>query len=244
MAMKKEQFETAVKWVGGVGLVLVVGGVAVAVLTSLAAIAAAGALGLVMVNGWPVLSTKLANWRYRALRNAAIENPMPTLIRAYDQAVARYKEKRQGVTMFATTIGNFKAKIESYKKRAADTTSMEAMYENMKRALAVQVQRLSEQQRNLEEAKVVLAETQDKYNMALDMQTANSQLEDFTGETGMDFALQREAFDAVTAKLNEGFARMEISMQLDYNALPNAVQQSDAISFSTINQQLKETEFA
>lgn len=244
MAMKKEQFETAIKWAGGIGIVLLVGGIAVAVLKSLIAIAACAIAGLAMVNGWPVVSTKLANWRYRQLRNEAIENPMPVLIKAYDTAVARYKEKRQGVQKFATTIANFKSKIEAYKERNADISSMQLMYENMKRALEVQVSRLQDLKVGLEEGKVVLAETQDKYNMALDMQAANNQLEDFTGETGMDFSLQREAFDAVTSKLNEGFARMEISLALDYQALPNSVAQREVVDFNTINQQLKQTEFA
>lgn len=242
--MKKEQFEVAVKWIGGIGIVLLVGGIAVAVLKSLLAIAACGVTGLVMVNGWPVMSVKLSNWKYRQLRQDTIDNPMPRLIHGYDQSITLYKNKREGVTKFATTIGAFKAKIESYKARNADTTSMMVMYENMKRALAVQVQRLVEQKQNLAEAKVILGETQDKYNMALDMQAANNQLEDFTGESGMDFALQREAFDAVTAKLSEGFARMEMSMALDYNALPDALQEVQAVSFTDINKQLKATEVA
>lgn len=240
--MKKEQFEKGVKWVGGVGLVLIAGSIAAAVLKSVLTIAACGLVTLVCVNGWPVVATRLANWKYRQLRQQVIENPMPTLIKAYDDAMARFREKRKGVTTFATTIANFKSKIESYQQRKVDTTSMQAMYENMKRALEFQVLRLTEQQANLVEAKEVLAETQDKYSMALDMQAANNQLEDFTGESGMDFSLQREAFDAVTSKLNEGFARMEISMALDYNALPNEVQQLRAGSFTTINDKLKELE--
>lgn len=242
--MKKEQFEKVVKWGGGAAIVFVAGSVALVLLKSMLAIAACACTALAAVNGWPVLTTKLANWRYRALRREAIENPMPTLVRAYDEAVARFKEKRQGVVKFSATIANFKTKIASYEQRNADTASMTAMYENMKRALDFQVLRLTEQQANLEEAKLCLAEAQDKYNMALDMQEANNSLEDFTGESGLDFTLQREAFDAITSKLNEGFARMEISMALDYSALPNSVQERQVLDYSTINQKLKETEFA
>ena len=242
--MKKEQFEKVAKWGGGIAVVILAGGIALALLKSMLAILACGFTALAAVNIWPVAVTRLANWKYNQLRKQAIENPMPTLIRAYDEAVARFKEKRSGVVQFSTTIKNFKSRIEDYEKRSADTSSMQAMYENMKRALDFQVQRLTEQQQNLEEAKVCLAETQDKYNMALDMQAANNSLEDFTGESGMDFTLQREAFAAVTSKLNEGFARMEVSMALDYNKLPNELQTTQVRSLQILDQKLKETEFA
>lgn len=243
-AEQKRKFELAVKWGLGVALVLAFGSIAVAVLTSIAAIVASAVAGLAAVNALPVLSVKLANWRYRQLRNAVIENPMPTLIKAYDDAVERFKTKRRGVVTFSTTVKNFKDKIDSFKDRNADTSSMEAMYANMKRALAFQVMRLEEQQQNLAEAKVALAETQDKYNMALAMHEANNQLEDFTGETGMDFTMQREAFQAISTKLNEGFARMEISMALDYNALPASVAEREVLSLNVLDSKLKETEFA
>lgn len=240
--MKKEQFETAVKWVGGIGLVLVVGGIAVAVLKSIIAIAACGVAGLVAINGWPVLATKLANWKYQALRREAIENPIPTLVRQFDDATARFRLKRDGVVKFSTTTKNFKEKINTYQQRNADTTTMRAMYENMKRALDFQVQALADQQQNLVDFKGKLAEAQDAYNMALDMQAANDSLESFTGQEGQEFMLQREAFDAITAKLNEGFARMEISMELDYAALPNSVQQQQVLDMDVLNTKLKATE--
>lgn len=242
--MKKEKFEQIAKWGGGIAIVLGAGALAAALLASILSIAACAFTGLAAINLWPVAVTKLSNWKYRQLRQEAIENPIPTLSRQFDEAVKRFREKRQGVVKFSTTTKNFKDKIERYEANGADTTAMSSMYGNMKRALEFQVLQLSDQQQNLEEFKIKLGEAQDAYSMALDMQEANNSLESFTGESGQEFVLQREAFDAITSKLNEGFARMEISMSLDYAALPNSVQEREVMHLSDINQKLKATEFA
>lgn len=242
--MKKEQFEQVAKWGGGIAVVLLAGGVALMLLKSMLAIAACGLFGLAAINVWPVAVTRLANWKYNQLRQQAINNPIPTLLRQLEVATETFRTRRQGVVKFSTTTKNFKEKLDLYANKGSDVTSMQAMYENMKRALAIQIHDLGNVQTSLAEFKEKISEAQDAYNMALDMQSANQDLEAFTGQPAQDFAFQREAFDAITSKLNEGFARMEVSLALDYNKLPAAMLNDEVLDFKTLNNNLKATEFA
>jgi hypothetical protein len=224
MNPKALKLETTVKWIGGICVVLVAGTVAVAVMTSVVAIAATAVVGLAVVNGMPVIARKFASWKYNALRQDAIANPIPNLITALEKQQVMFNERRIGVVQFSTTTKNFQAKIQAFEAKGSDTRQMKVMYDNMKRVLEIQINDLTERAAELKEADVKLGEAQDAYNMALEMQAAGNSLEAFSGKPALDMALQREAFNAITSKLNEGFARMEINMALDYNALPAAIQ--------------------
>lgn len=238
----KLKFETAVKWIAGTGAILVMGGIAIAVTTSIAAIAVTAVVGLAVVNGIPVVARKLASWKYNALRQDAISNPIPNLIAALDKQKAMFAERRKGVVQFSTTTKNFKEKIEAFDRKGSDTTQMRVMYDNMKRVLEVQVNDLAERSAELKEADVKLGEAQDAYNMALEMQAAGNSLEAFSNVPAQDLALQREAFQAITSKLNEGFARMEVSMALDYNALPASVQGNSVSKLEDLTARLHSVE--
>lgn len=238
LATKRVKAETVVKWVGGVGLVIVVGGVAVAVLTSITAIVAAGVVGLAAVNGMPVIARKFASWKYNALVQDAIENPIPNLISAYDKQVSAFNTARKGVETFNTTCLNFKDKIKGFEERNVDTTAMRSMYDNMKRALQMQTDELVTRSAELKEAKKELGEAQDYYAMALEMQSASNSMAAISNVPAVDEAIHREAINAIRTKLNNGFARMEVSMAIDYTKLPSELQNVQVEKLENISSKL------
>lgn len=242
LVAKRVKAETVVKWVGGIGLVIVVGGVAVAVLTSIAAIVAAGIAGLAAVNGMPVVARKFASWKYNALVQDAIENPIPNLITSYNKQEQGVKEFRTGVEAFATTVLNFKDKIAAFEARGADTTAMRLIYDDMKRVLQMKTDVLVAEQAELVATKKELAEAQDYYAMGLEIQSASNSMSAITNRPAQDEAIHREALNAIKTKLNNGFARMQVSMAVDYQAMPAELKGVEVGKLEDITSKLKSLE--
>src|SRR5471030_1613994 len=221
LAVKRQQVEKVVKWVGGIGIILVAGTVAIAVATSIVAVTVACITGLVAINVIPVAARRLASWKYNELRRDAIDNPIPNLMTRFEEEQARFKLQYDGVVKLNASTKDLQSKIEGYKQRGASTDVMMPMYENMKRALSVKTDALVNRNEELKALKVKIGEAQEMYNMALDLQSASDQLESASVEMPIqDKLLFNESLQAITTKLNTGFARTETAMALDFNALP------------------------
>lgn len=238
MNPKALKLETTVKWIGGIGVVIIIGGVAVAVMTSIVAIAATAVVGLAVVNGMPVIARKFASWKYNALRQDAIDNPVPNLLTKFQEAEKRYKMQYQGVVTLSATTKNFQSKITQYKSEGAPTEAMQVMYENMKRALSMKTQALGKAKDDLEDDRLKIKQVQQLYNMALDMQSANAMLEQSVEVPMETQMLAAEALQSITTKLNTGFAGMEVAMALDYNSLPQEMINAPTMRLEEISSQL------
>lgn len=241
--MKKEKIEQAVKWSLGISIVIAVGSLALMVLQSLLAIAAAGFVALAMINFTPVVARKFASWKVNALTSDAQKNPVPNLIAQSQKQRAKIAVHREGVTKFSMTTKNFKAKMEAYKMRgAAGAADMEPMYENMKRALAFQIDRLQEAIMALEEFNRDIASASDAWQIALELKAANEAMAILTDEDPLDTYLRSASFDAITAKLNHSTAALEMSMTLDCSRLPSDAAAMKVVSMDDLSQRLKTLE--
>lgn len=221
--IKRVRLERLIKWGGGAAVVIVAGSVAMMVLSSIIAIAAAAVVGLVAINVLPVAARRLASWRVEQLRADAMRNPIPELIRQYEAEVVRFKSARERVIKFNAAARNFATRIGEYEKRGVDPAGLADMrnvYDDMRRVLTVQTEALAVQLKALQDFREQIDDFQDKWNMAMDIQNATAQTNEFTDQDPTQRVLRRDALSAVTTRLNEGFAALETSLRVDYRALP------------------------
>jgi seryl-tRNA(Sec) selenium transferase len=120
---------------------------------------------------------------------------------------------------------------------------MRDMYEDMKRALAIQTEALAAQVAALQSFRQQIAEAQDRWNMAMDMQSANELMAGFSQPDALGEVLKRDAIDATISRLNEGFAALETSMKVDYRTLPPSVSAEKAQPLEVITRRLESLEF-
>ncbi len=243
--MQKEKVEQIAKWGLGIGAVIVAGALAMVVFTSIVAIAAAGVAGLAVINFAPVVARKFASWKVNALQHDAQKNPVPNLIALAQKEQDKINKHRAGVTQFSMTTKNFKAKMEGYRaKGAAGVADMEIMYENMKRALAFQIDKLQDALEALEVFKGDITKASDAWQIALDLKAANEAMSIMTEEDPLDTFLRNSSFDAITSKLNHSTAALEMSMSLDYRHLPSDAANVKVVSIDDLSLKLKSLEAA
>ncbi len=243
MNITKSQFETGAKVALGGGVVLAVGAVALLLLQSLLAIAACGVVGLVMYHGAPVFARKMSTWKFLALQADARENPIPNLIRSLELERKNFNGKKASVVAFSATTKNFKSKLEHFRAKGAQgVVEMEAMYANMKRACAYQILKLEAAQEALIENAQMVSAAQDTWQISCEIIAANEAMGVFSQVDPVEDMLKKISYDAVTSKLSNSMAQLEVSLALDYKALPDDIKQLEVQSSDDLNQRLKQLE--
>lgn len=237
--MDKKKLEIGLKWVAGIGFIVIAGSIAALVLTSVIAIMAAATVTIVAVNAAPVLARKMSSWKINALTDDAKKNPIPNLVRQYQLAQTKLTTFRETVIAFGGTTKVFKGKLEQYRtKNSASVPDMELMYENMKKMLAYQIHCLEIAVGDLQIFREDIAKAQDEWQIALELKEASKAMAGFTGTDPLEDMLQRTSFDAITTKLAQSSAALEISMSLDSSTLPSSIINTQVVSIEDLNKRL------
>ncbi len=240
--MDKSKFQLAVKWVVGITAILVGGLIAAAVLTSVVTIAITGVVTFAAIQFAPVVAQKITSWKYQALRADAIENPIPNLIKRLSDQNQVFTEKKNAVVSFATTTKNFKSRMEEFAARKADTTGMQATYENMKRVLNMQLGKLELAKDALDESVENVKRAQDDWEMSLEIIKANEKMSIFTDTDPVAAMLERISYHAVSSKLNQAMSELEVSMTLDFRQLPKEIAGAEVVSGNMLIERLEKLE--
>lgn len=233
---QKEKFTKISKWVIMIGAAAVLAPIAWMAVSGIFGLAIAASIGLIGINGAPVLSQKLSNWKYRALdaeqvshiekvSDAAARNPIETLI---DQALEKRQASDQfkgAITMFRTEVMNFKNQIDGFAKEYPDDVErFKNQYEAMGKLLKFREDRYKQLQLELDNFDAAIKRAQAMWKMSQAAQKMNK----LAGmELGDPFEKIKadSAINSVMTSMNKAFAEMETAL-LDNKEVQQAVQQN------------------
>jgi len=221
---KRKGIERLVK----IGLVLIVG-FAIApfifvAIKGLLGLLAAAIISMIIINFTPFLAAKFANWRLKALKFEASQNPIETLENQYrqrEEALVRYKEN---IKTFFAEVQNFYSELEQHKERwPNDTEKFETQYMKMKQLLDLRVTKCKQAQQQLADFSCHIERKRSEWKIA---QAAKSMSK--SAQVGEDFIsklMTDTALDAVQTDLNIAFSDLELSLLEEGAPQPQLQQQ-------------------
>lgn len=236
--IKKQKIAMLIRW----GIILAVGvGVAPFVymaIKGLVGLALAVGVGLLGVNVAPVLSLKLANWKYRALdaervehvekvSSAAAANPIETLILQSQQKRQASDQFKNAITMFRTEVKNFADQIAGFAKEYPDDVArFNVQLDAMNKLLKFREDRYRQLQVELDNFDAAIKRATAMWKMSQAAQKMNK----LAGvEMGDPFEKIKadSAINSVMTSMNKAFAEMETAL-LDNKEVQQAVQVADS----------------
>lgn len=168
-------------------------------------------LGLVGINLAPWVSVKVANWRLKALKHEASQNPIETLENQYRERQAALVSFRENILTFNAQVENFYGTVEGYAKKYPDEAeNYMRKYEKMKSLLVSRGEKYKQAQRKLAEFSEVIEQKRAEWEIAqaaAAMSKAAGVGEDFISQLMADTAL-----GSVQTHLNTAFAELEVSL--------------------------------
>jgi len=195
----------------------------------LVALAVAGALGLAIVNLAPVVSLKLANWKYRLTDDekvqhlkkvaaAAEKNPIETLTALLIAKKDAFNVFKTSVEQAVTARSNFKTKVAKFKERyPARASEFEAQLARMTDLVERKKVALNDARQSLEDGDMKLEEMKAYYEMSKDAIEANRAAGMDTGDA-FEKLKADTACDAVFESMNLAFAQLEVAAALDVDS--------------------------
>jgi hypothetical protein len=217
---KRHRIATAVKWGLGGLAALIVSPIIFMVVKGIIGLAVAAVAGLAIVNFAPVVAMKFANWKVKAIKAEAQQNPIETmenLMVAKRQALETFRIE---VTTAVRARSDFEVKCRDFGKRYPDRAqefkvqlgSMTELVERKKRAL-------QDADDAIQQGEDKLVEMRAYWEMSQAAQAANKAARMSTGD--MYEKLKADtAVDAVLSSVNQAFAELEVAATLDQVALP------------------------
>lgn len=170
-------------------------------------------LYLVSITVIPVLSTKLANWKFNALVEEAKNNPMPTIFYRLEQREKAYKDIESKVIQ-----GN--AALESYivaAQKALNAGRNQEDRDKWQKRIPVAGQKIEHNRQELKKLRIQLADYREQVKYAsvewdaiVAERAANVSMDLFNG-TPMDQLLERTSLKAIDDGMNISFERMYIA---------------------------------
>jgi hypothetical protein len=115
--LKRKKFAGLVNLtIGAIAIVLLAPAIMLLV-KGLVGIAAAGIVALAIVNGAPVISMKLANWKVKAIVQEAKDNPIETMIDIANDRADKLVEAKQRIGDLSASVKNFIDKVAGFKQK-------------------------------------------------------------------------------------------------------------------------------
>lgn len=230
---RKKRIETIVKVLGLAGLCLILGPVYITLLHGMAALVALGVaslIGFTVVNFLPAFAALIANWRLKALKAVAAQNPIETLENQYAQRQDALLKIRDNIKEFHAVVAELWTQIQDHNQKYPNHPSQFVeKYTKMKALLALRSQKYKQAQSNLVAFGELLEEKRSDWKVAQSaakaMKLANVG-EDFTSKLMSDTALS-----TIQDGLNMAFSELEVSLldEQPITAVPSAIAQSKII---------------
>lgn len=212
LELKRKRIETGVK-VGATLLVgfLVAPFVFIAIKGLIGLIIAAG-VAAVAINFAPWAAAKLANWRIKALKHEASQNPVETLQNEYMRRVEALKEFGNKISSFSTEVKTFATKLVSFKKQwPEEADKFDNQLLKMQQVLELRTQKYREAKKATDEFELNVK----KAGAIWDMGQAAAALNKSAGMNMDDFyaKLQTEtALDSIQKTMDSAFTDLEMSL--------------------------------
>lgn len=206
---------TKAKWGIGIAAAVVVSPLAYVIIKGTVGLVVAGVAGLAVVHGAPYLSMKFANWKIKAIKAEARENPIETMENLLIAKRQAFKEFKVNVETAVTARNGFKTKIEEFaKKYPARAKEFQDQLARMNDLVERKKRALGDAERMLEDGKNKLDEMKAYWDMSQAAQAANKAAGMDTGDL-YERMKADTACDAVFESMNRAFAEMEVAASLD-----------------------------
>lgn len=212
MSTSNQKVATAIKW--GLGLVAaaVIAPVIFLTVKGLIGLAIAGAVGLVIINGAPVLSSLLANWKVKGIKAVASANPVEQLqnvLMERQRALARFAEQ---ITEFSARVRQFEGKLQWFKKQfPGEADKFDEQAAAMNRLLHTRRSKYEDVKQQL----VAFEMEVKKADAIWQMSQAAAELHKAAGMDGEDVYAKikaETALESVEMSLNKSFAQLETAL--------------------------------
>lgn len=223
-----DSLNTKAKWGIGIAAAVVISPLAYVIVKGAVGLVVAGVTGLAVVHGAPYLAMKFANWKIKAIKAEARENPIETMENLLIAKRQAFKEFQANVTTAVTARNGFKTKIDEFaKKYPARAKEFQEQLSRMNELVERKKRALSDAEQMLEDGKNKLDEMKAYWDMSQAAQAANKAAGMDTGDL-YERMKADTACDAVLESMNRAFAEMEVAASLDVSA----VEQPQALSYS------------
>jgi len=222
--LKRKKFAGFVKIaIGAVAIALLAPAIMLLV-KGIIGIAMAGLVSLVIVNGAPVISMKLANWKIKEIVAEAKANPIETMINVYHDRADRLVEAKQRIGDLSASVKNFSDKVVDFKKTwpneaaafdAAVANALQVL-EKWKKDYRTANAALEQYQLEIEKCKAV-------NEMAVEMAKLNKMAQ-MDSDKLMEELKSKTAIDEVSKRMNSAMAQLETSLleEVKFDVRPGA----------------------
>lgn len=188
---------------------------------AIAALAVAGAIGLIGVNLLPAFSRMVANWKLKALKAVAAANPIETLENQYGERAEALISIRENIKEFHSVIQELWSQIEEHNQRYPNNPSQFLdKYNKMKELLELRSNKYKQAQANLKSFKELIEQKRSDWKVAQSaakaMKLAN------VGESFQNELMKDTALNTIQDGLNLAFSELEVSL-LDEETAPTTV---------------------
>jgi hypothetical protein len=231
---KRKQIETIAK-VGGAGVVgFLVAPVVFIAIKGLIGLIIAAIVSFVAIQFIPVFALKVANWRLKAIKAEASENPVETLQNDYRIQQENLSRFLQSIKDFAAQVNIFGGKLDGFAKQYPDEApKFRENHQKMKDLLALRFKKYEESKAGLAAYDLEIQKVKALWEMGL----AAAEMNKAAGVDAEEFLqkISREtAIDSVQKLVHTALADLEISLAEERPSL-EAPKEGIAIELETKN---------
>lgn len=209
---KQKQIETITKIIGALVVAFFVGPFIFVTIKGLVGLIIAVAIAAIAFAMLPWFSRAVANWRLKAIKAEAAQNPIETLQNEYASRQGSLETAKTQLSRFASNVSGFKEKLDGFKKTyPQDSAKFDEQLQNMQKRLELGKLKYRDAQKSLslfeseiERAKALWSMAQAAAEMS---KAAGVDMDDFYSKISTETALE-----SVQESMGTAFADLEISL--------------------------------
>ena len=209
---KRDSLAKKYKWGLTALVALLVSPIIFLIVKGLIGLAIAAVVGVGIVNGLPVWSMRMANWRLKALKMEAMRAPIETMQNIYKKREKFLAEFKERITAYDTSARTFSGKVDVFIERYPNDAET---YKRQRELMQSKLAGMRVKYTNGKAALKAYAETIEKaeafYTMGLELIAAN-EASALLEENYEERMLVETSLNSVQDTLNEAFAAMESDM--------------------------------
>lgn len=210
--LKRKKFAGIVKIAIGAIAIVVLAPAIMLLVKGIIGIAIAGTVGLAIVNGAPVISMKLANWKVKEIVAEAKKNPIETMINIQGDRVDKLIEAKTRIGDLQAAVMNFADKVTGFKKQwPNEAVAFDLAVTNSNRVLEKWKADYKLAKAALEQYGLEIEKCKAINEMALEMAKLNKMAQ-MDSDKLMEKLKSDTAIDEVSKRMNSAMAQLETSL--------------------------------
>lgn len=230
--IKRKKFAGIVKIAIGALAIVILTPAILLLVKGIIGIAVAGLVGLAIINGAPVISMKLANWKIKAIVQEAKTNPIETMVNIQQDRANKLVEAKKSIGDLQAAVMNFADKVVGFKKQwPNEAAAFDMAVTNANKVLAKWKNDYTVAKDALEKYGLEIEKCRAINEMALEMAKLNKMAQ-MDSDQLMEKLKSDTAIDEVSKRMNSAMAQLETSLleEVTFEVKPVAQQQPAALS--------------